>query len=76
MPLVPVTVSMMKAAMVCGPSSWMTSSRCASAVAVSSQPRWMPWYGSMTRTTPGMPGSVVQRRGSPVSAMAPAVAPW
>ena len=28
------------------------------------------------RTTPGTPGSAGQRRGSPVSEIAPAVAPW
>ena len=33
-------------------------------------------YGSSMRTTPGMPGSAGQRRGSPVSVIAPAVAPW
>ena len=72
----PVTDSRMKAAMVCGPSSWIVSSRLARAVAVSSQPRWMPWYGSRTCTTPAMPGSAAQRRGSPVSAIAPPLAPW
>ena len=76
MPLVPVTVSRMNAAMVCGPSSWMTSSSIASDSSAESQPRAMPWYGSSTWTTPGMPGSAAQRRGSPVSVMLPAVAPW
>ena len=33
-------------------------------------------YGSNIRTTPGMPGSTAQRRGSPVSVTAPFVAPW
>jgi hypothetical protein len=33
-------------------------------------------YGPQNFTTPGMLGSLPQRRGSPVSAMAPAVAPW
>ena len=37
-------------------------------------PRAMPWYGSVTRMTPGMPGSAAQRRGSPVRLIAPAVA--
>ena len=32
-------------------------------------------YGSSMRTTPEMPGSAGQRRGSPVSVIAPAVAP-
>ena len=30
----------------------------------------------MKWTTPGIDGSLPQRRGSPVSAIAPAVAPW
>ena len=76
MPFVPMTVSRMKAAIVFGPSSWIVSSRFASASSAVSQPRWMPWYGSSTRTTPGMPGSAAQRRGSPVRLMAPAVPPW
>jgi len=75
MPLVPVTVSRKMAAIVCGPSSWITSSSMVSDCSAVSQPRSMPWYGSSTWTTPGMPGSVGQRRGSPVSVMAPAVAP-
>ena len=33
-------------------------------------------WKSGARTTPGMPGSEAQRRGSPVSAIAPAVPPW
>ena len=76
MPLLPVTVSRMKAAMVCGPSSWMTSSSMASDSCADSQPRSMPWYGSRTCTTPGIPGSAAHRRGSPVRVMLPAVPPW
>ena len=74
-PLVPVTGSRMKPAIVWAPSSSMVSSIRASASAVVSQPRWMPWYGLSTCTTPGIPGSAGQRRGSPVSVMLPAVPP-
>jgi len=33
-------------------------------------------HGSSTRMTPGTPGSFAQRLGSPVTLIAPAVAPW
>ena len=33
-------------------------------------------YGPQNLTTPGMPGSLAQRRGSPVRLIAPLVAPW
>ena len=33
-------------------------------------------YGPQNLTTPGMPGSLPQRRGSPVIVIAPAVEPW
>ena len=42
-PFVPVTVSRKNAAIVSGPSSWIVSSRVASAVAASSAGRSGPW---------------------------------
>ncbi len=45
MPFVPVTVSRKNAAIVPGPSSWIVSSRSASAVSASSCGRCGPWYG-------------------------------
>ena len=72
----PLTVSRKKAAIDCGPSSWMISSSIASDCSVESHPRSTPWYGSSTWMTPGTPGSVLHRRGSPVSAIAPCVPPW
>ena len=80
MPLVPVTVSMNIAAMFLGPSYSMTSSRYLrlfATISASLVPNEKLYgLGSITRTTPGMPGSVGQRRGSPVSEIAPLVAPW
>ena len=76
MPFVPVTVSRKNAAIVPGPSSWIVSSRLASAVSASSGGRCGPWYGSRTCTTPDIAGSFAQRRGSPVSVITPVVAPW
>ena len=72
----PVTGSRMNAAIVSGPSSMIVSSRYASAVCASSVPRCVPWYGSSTCTTPGIPGSFAHRRGSPVSVIVAYVAPW
>ena len=64
MPLVPVTGSRMKAAIVVGPFELDDF------LEVSQAPRRpcpsraaMPWYGSSTCTTPGMPGSAAHRRG-------------
>src|SRR2546430_1781584 len=51
-PFVPTIGSRMNAAMVCGPSSWIVSSRSANASSTLSHPRLMPWYGSSTWTTP------------------------
>ena len=81
MPLVPTTVSSAMAATVWGPSTISTSDRCCSARSVSSA-SLVEWkalrygYGPQNFTAPAMPGSLGQRRGSPVSVMAPAVAPW
>ena len=79
-PFVPTTVSRMTAATFCGPSYWRISSRCGAPVQTGHGSGWPAGqryvYGSSIRTTPGMPGSAGQRRGSPVSVIAPAVAPW
>ena len=81
MPLVPTTVSSMIAATFCGPSTISTSARWASARSHSSA-SLVEWnalrygYGPQNLTTPGMPGSLGQRRGSPVIVMAPPVPPW
>ena len=79
-PFVPVTVSRITAATVCAPSYWRISSRCGAPVQTGHGSGWPAGqryvYGSNIRTTPGMPGSAGQRRGSPVSVIAPAVAPW
>ena len=80
-PFVPTTDSSTIAATVCGPSICTTSARCASArshscssVAAPNEERY--GYGPKKCTTPGAPGSDAQRRGSPVSVIAVAVAPW
>ena len=56
------------------------SSRCGAPVQTGQGSGWPAGqryvYGSNMRTTPGRPGSANQRRGSPVSVIAPAVAPW
>ncbi len=79
-PFVPVTVSRITAATVCGPSYMRISSRCGPPEQTGQGSGWPAGqryvYGSNMRTTPGMPGSAGQRRGSPVSVTAPAVAPW
>jgi len=79
-PFVPVTGSRMTAATVSGPSYWRISSRCGAPVHTGHGSGWPAGqryvYGSSIRTTPGMPGSAGQRRGSPVSVIEPAVAPW
>ena len=78
-PFVPVTGSRITAATVSGPSYWRISSRCGPPVQTGHGSGWPAGqryvYGSSMRTTPGMPGSAGQRRGSPVSVIAPAVAP-
>ena len=81
MPLVPTTVSSMIAATVCAPSTISTSARWASARSLSSasSAAWNALrygYGPQNLTTPAMPGSLGQRRGSPVIVIAPAVPPW
>ena len=79
-PFVPVIVSRMIAATVCAPSYSRISSRCGAPVHTGHGSGWPAGqryvYGSNMRTTPGMPGSTAQRRGSPVSVTAPFVAPW
>ena len=81
MPLVPTTVSSTIAATFAAPSTMITSARWASARSHSSASS-AAWnaeryvYGPQNLTTPGMPGSLPQRRGSPVIVIAPAVAPW
>ena len=79
-PFVPVTVSRKIAATVSAPSYSRISSRCGAPVQTGHGSGWPAGhryvYGSSIRTTPGMPGSVGQRRGSPVSETAPCVAPW
>ena len=81
MPLVPTTVSSMIAATLLGPSTMSTSARWASARSPSSASldEWNALrygYGPQNLTMPGMPGSLAQRRGSPVSVIEPPVAPW
>ena len=81
MPLVPTTVSSTIAAIVCPPSTMITSARCSSARAHSSasSPEWNAEryvYGPQNLTIPGAPGSLAQRRGSPVIVIAPLVPPW
>jgi hypothetical protein len=81
MPFVPTTVSMMTAPTVAGPSTMIVSDRWASArshssasVVAENGERYR--YGPQKWTTPGMPGSLAQRRGSPVMVIEPDVAPW
>ncbi len=80
MPFVPVTVSMNIAAMVSGPSYRITSSRYVrffEVISSSVSPHENVYgHGSITWTTPGMPGSFGIRRGSPVSCIVALVAPW
>ena len=81
MPFVPTTVSSTMAAIVWPPSTMITSARCASARAHSSASS-AAWnaeryvYGPQNLTMPGAPGSLPQRRGSPVIVIAPFVEPW
>ena len=79
-PFVPTIVSRITAATVCAPSYWRISSRCGPPEHTGHGSGWPAGqryvYGSSMRTMPGMPGSANQRRGSPVSEIAPAVAPW
>ena len=79
-PFVPVTVSRITAATVCAPSYSRISSRCGAPVQTGHGSGWPAGqryvYGSSIRTTPPMPGSFGQRRGSPVSVIEPCVAPW
>ena len=79
-PFVPTTVSRITAATVCGPSYSRISSRCGAPEQTGHGSGWPAGqryvYGSSIRTTPGIPGSTAQRRGSPVSVTAPFVAPW
>src|SRR5918992_2004123 len=79
-PLVPTTVSRITAATLSGFSYWRISSRwgppehTGQGSGCPAGQRYV--YGSNILTTPGMPGSAGHRRGSPVSVIAPAVAPW
>ena len=77
----PTTVSRMIAAMDCGPSKAIRSSRCCRARSHSclAESEWNGeryGYGPQKCTTPAEPVSEAQRRGSPVRLMAAAVAPW
>ncbi len=77
----PTTVSMMIAAIVFGPSSWIVCSRCSSARCDSSASvdEWNAEryrYGPKNRTVPLSTVSFAQRRGSPVIEIAVAVEPW
>ena len=81
MPFVPGTDSSTIAATRSGPSPATTARRWASARSHSSA-SVVAWnaeryrYGPKNLTEPGMPGSLSWRRASPVTLIAPAVAPW
>ena len=81
MPFVPTTVSSTMAAIVWPPSTMITSARWASARSHSSASS-AAWnaeryvYGPQNLTMPGAPGSLPQRRGSPVIVIAAFVEPW
>src|SRR5919201_2489405 len=78
-PFVPVTVSMITAATVCGPSYCRISSRCGPPEQTGHGSGWPAGqryvYGSSIRTTPGIPGSAGQRRGGPGGGVPPPGAP-
>ena len=79
-PFVPVTVSRITAATVCGAlvlKDLLEMRRARADRARIRVPRGAAIRVRVEhRTTPGMPGSFGQRRGSPVSEIAPCVAPW
>ncbi len=76
MPFVPTTGSRMNPAIVCGPSNMITSSSSRRLCSTGSGSGRAHLWLSGTRTTPHTPFSAAQRRGSPVAAMTPPVAPW